>query len=234
MMAMRAEVLPEPELEFGGGARHIDPRFGLTNYGPADLGSGEGPRAVRLGLVGDAASMDLLRTWLERCRDAIPAKDERYGHLFSEFPGCDIDRGLHAAMVCSDRASNPVSARALREIDTATGTEAIERAVESYAEEARILAEQNRVDVILIARPQELHDIGSRPTKGRGRKRAKARPTKAQDDDPGLRWANFHDLLKAELLNLGVPIQVIRRSTFDETTAPPKGGSRQDEATRAW
>ncbi|SBW22369.1 hypothetical protein FDG2_2526 [Candidatus Protofrankia californiensis] len=36
-LMMHAEVLDEPHLEFGGGARHIDPRFGLTAYGPADL-----------------------------------------------------------------------------------------------------------------------------------------------------------------------------------------------------
>ena len=34
---MHAEVLDEPELEFGGGNRHIDPRFGIATYGPADL-----------------------------------------------------------------------------------------------------------------------------------------------------------------------------------------------------
>ena len=51
---MRAEVVDEPELEFGGRGRHIDPRFGITNYGPANLGSQDAPRAVRVGLVGPA------------------------------------------------------------------------------------------------------------------------------------------------------------------------------------
>ena len=38
---MRADVLDEPELEFGGESRHIDPRFGISSYGPADLGSAD-------------------------------------------------------------------------------------------------------------------------------------------------------------------------------------------------
>jgi hypothetical protein len=134
---MRAEILPEPELEFAGGARHIDPRFRLANYGPADLGTSDGRRAVRLGLIGDAGSLDLLHRWLERCRDPIAGKDEKYAHLFPEFPGCDVDRGLHTSMVCSDRASAVVPPRALRGIEAASGLEAIERAVEAYAEEAR-------------------------------------------------------------------------------------------------
>ncbi len=44
---MHAEVLDEPELEFGGGNRYIDPRFGIATYGPADLGAAEAPRATR-------------------------------------------------------------------------------------------------------------------------------------------------------------------------------------------
>lgn len=51
---MRADVLPEPELEFGGGNHHIDPKFGVTSYGPADLHLADAPRAIRVGLVGPA------------------------------------------------------------------------------------------------------------------------------------------------------------------------------------
>ena len=47
-------------------------------------------------------------------------------------------------------------------------------------------------------------------------------------------FANFHDMLKARLLPLRQPIQIIRRSTWDETAPPPAGRSRQDEASRAW
>ena len=47
-------------------------------------------------------------------------------------------------------------------------------------------------------------------------------------------FANFHDMLKARLLRLPQPVQIIRRSTWDETAPPPPGRSRQDEASRAW
>lgn len=33
---MKLTVLDEPLLEFSGGARHIDPRHGIADYGPAD------------------------------------------------------------------------------------------------------------------------------------------------------------------------------------------------------
>ena len=61
---MHAEVLDEPELEFGGGNRHIDPRFGIANYGPADLGAAEAPRAIRAALIGPADQLGGVRAWL--------------------------------------------------------------------------------------------------------------------------------------------------------------------------
>ena len=47
-------------------------------------------------------------------------------------------------------------------------------------------------------------------------------------------FANFHDMLKARLLRLPQPVQIILRSTWDETAPPPHGRSRQDESSRAW
>jgi hypothetical protein len=228
---MRAHVLAEPELEFGGASRHIDPRFGISTFGPSDLGASEQPKAMRLGLVGPDQDLEALKVWLEHCRDEIPAKDERYPHLFPAFPGCDVDRGLCSTVVFSDRATNTVSPTALREIERVSGRAALDRAVEAYCDEARALAESNRVDVIVLARPTGLKDVAMPP---RGSRKV---DDDADDDvaaDVAMRFSNFHDLVKARLLSMGTPVQIVRRSTFDESVAPPTGSSRQDEATRAW
>jgi hypothetical protein len=71
---MRIEILNEPELEFGGGQRHVDPRFGISAHGPADLGLESAPTSIRLGLVGPRDQLDGLRRWIERCRQPIAAK----------------------------------------------------------------------------------------------------------------------------------------------------------------
>jgi len=230
---MRAQVLPEPELEFGGSSRHIDPRFGISAYGPADLDVPEQPKAMRLGLVGPEQDLEALKLWLERCRDEISAKGERYPHLFPAFPGCDIDRGLCSTVVFSDRATNAISPSALRGIERASGVAALDRAVEVYCDEVRALAERNRVDVIVMARPVGLKDIGA-PGRGKPRRKPDGEGNNDVSADVAMRFANFHDLVKARLLSIGTPVQIVRRSTFDESVAPPAGSSRQDEATRAW
>lgn len=235
---MRAEILPEPELEFGGGARHIDPRFGIANYGPADLNPTEAGKTVRVGLVGAAGDCETLAAWLERCRSPIAAKDDRYPHLFPEFPGCDVDRSFFTAFELSGRTTSVVSAKTLLGIAERQTPEALALAVDVYAEEVRDLAERNRVDVILVARPAELRDSQPRTKHTspppRGRRRRTDPPVPATVPDTEMRYANFHDLLKARLLTSNVPIQVIRRSTYDESAPPSVGRSRQDEATRAW
>jgi hypothetical protein len=230
---MHSVVLDEPELEFGGAARHIDPRFGITNYGPADLGATDAPRAIRVGLVGPADQLGGLRRWLERCREPIAAKDEKYPHLFPAFPGCDTDRGLQTTLVFSDRSTRAIGSRDLRAIEAAGQPTALTKAVAIYAEEINSMADENRVDVLLVARPEQLIDTASRATRGpRGAGNHKAQ--EAHDEPAPAQFANFHDLLKARLLHLRQPIQIIRRSTWDEATRPPEGHSRQDEASRAW
>jgi hypothetical protein len=224
-MAMHAEVLDEPELEFGGGTRHIDPRFGIINHGPADLGAAEAPHAIRVGLIGPADQLSGVRAWFERCREPITAKDDRYPHLFPEFPGCDIDCGLRTTLVFSDRNTRAISDRDLRAIAAAGRALALQAAVDLYAEEITALADENRVDVLIIARPEQLIDTTSRAT--------------VAAEEPGCgpvlpRFANFHDMLKARVLKIRQPIQIIRRSTWDESASPPAGRSRQDEASRAW
>jgi hypothetical protein len=230
---IRAEVLDEPELEFGGASRHVDPRFGIHSYGPADLAVPGAPRAILIGLVGPAASLDGLRSWFERCREPIPAKDERYPHLFPAFPGFDTDRSLHSTLVFSDRNTRSLSSQVLRRIADLDKADALDLAVASYADEVSALAEGNRVDVILVARPDDLTDTGTTVR----RQRRIARPstgTSAAATPLGPQTANFHDVLKARVLHLGPPIQIIRRSTWDETATTSTGRRRQDEATRAW
>ncbi len=231
---MRIEVLDEPELEFGGGQRHVDPRFGISAYGPADLGLESAPTGIRLGLVGPRDQLDGIRRWIERCRQPIAAKDERYPHLFPAFPGCDSDAGLYTTLAFTDRNCREVAGRALQHASGLPGELAVRAMVDAYMGELEAIAEDNRVDVIIVGRPDTLDDVhlaaeaaedqAEATSSGSGKGRAAAPPV----------VANFHDLLKARALRLGKPLQILRRSTWDESAPPPPKRSRQDEATRAW
>ena len=226
---MHIEILDEPELEFGSASRHVDPRFGIAAYGPADLGQDDAPTTIRLGLAGPRDQLDGIRRWIERCRRPIVARDSRYPHLFPGFPGCDAGTGLCTSLTIADRNCRELPGRELDRAIGLPGELAVRAMTEVYMSELEALAEGNRVDVIIVARPDTLDDVhlsGPASSADAARRGGSGRPALT---------ANFHDLLKARALRLGIPLQILRRSTWDETAPlPPRRRSRQDEATRAW
>jgi hypothetical protein len=88
----------EPKLEFGSGARHIDPRHGIIDYGPADA-TNSAVGTIRAGIVGTPAAVQGLRRWLDRCRRRIEAKDGRLGHLFVPLPGFNTSAGFRSTLI---------------------------------------------------------------------------------------------------------------------------------------
>jgi hypothetical protein len=231
---MHIEILDEPELEFGGAQRHVDPRFGIAAYGPADLGHDGAPTVIQLGLVGPRNQMDGIRRWIDRCRGPIDAKDDRYPHLFPGFPGCDSDTGLCTSLTVADHNCRELPTRELERASGLPGELAVQAMVDVYMGELEALAEGNRANVIIVARPDTLDDVHLAAQAADTADTAGIPAGHAENIGPAPVIANFHDLLKARALRLGIPLQILRRSTWDESAPPPPKRSRQDEATRAW
>lgn len=234
---MHGKVLAEPELEFGNGGRHIDPRFGIMNHGPLDVGTSAARERIRVGVVGLPSATEGIREWLTRAREPLPAKAARYPKqqsLFPGFPGFDQDHTFRSILVLDDRTVRTVSTRTLASSGSRDSATAVRVAVEAYMAEIDWLAEAGQCDVILCARPELLdapaddvpESAGEDVTAAeeRSEQRLAARP-------------DFHDQLKAAALRHAVPLQIIRPETWDDPSKPPKDVKRrrvQDPATRAW
>ncbi|WP_306211077.1 argonaute/piwi family protein [Actinoplanes sp. RD1] len=223
---MKLTILDEPNLEFGAGARHIDPRHGITDYGPADA-TNTAVRTIRAGIIGTPAAVQGLRRWLDKCTHPIEAKDSRLGHLFVPFPGFATATGFQSRFDWDPRLQRTIRDRDLRQLEGLKAQDAVTAAVELYLAELAILDEEPGCDVVLIARPEELAE----------------RPTREVDADAPWKKAplpepvdDFRALLKARAMRYHVPIQVLRRTTWDPTFKPVNTEKPrvQDEATRAW
>ena len=223
---MKLTILDEPPLEFSGGTRHIDPRHGITDYGPADA-TNTAVRTIRVGIVGTPASIQGLRRWLDGCRQPIAAKDSRLGRLFVPFPGFDTSAGFRSTLVWDSRLERPIRDRDLKRLADLSPQAAVKAAVELYAAELDILDEEPGCDVVLIARPEQLAERPA-PEIDPDAPWKKAPPAEPVDD--------FRAVLKAVAMRYSRPIQIIRRTTWDPTFTPPSGDKPrlQDEATRAW
>ena len=224
---MRADFLPEPELEFGGESRHVDIRHGLMNYGPLDRGSSRAHSPIRVGVVGTAATAELLCAWIERCRGEIPAKRSRHRNFFAAFPGFAASGPFGTEVAIDDRLVSILPDRTLGALLRTDAGEAASSAAGELADRARHLAETVNPDVIVVAPPRDLLDyLDHLPTR--------------QEPGDGAARDDLHDVLKARALSLPAPIQFIRPETYDERQRRKQRGrtwldsSTQDEATRAW
>lgn len=232
---MNAYVIDEPSLEFAGGGRHLDPRFGITEYGPADLLVPGAPRQINVGMVGAQADIAAVQSWLEGCRTPIAGKSEDRPGLWPAFPGFTLDAGYRAELVFDPRLQRPVKARSLAKLDALDPRERICAAVIMWMEELQLLVEQGRPDVVICHIPDVLLDLEAPPA-------PKLLPTDAIDTETveSARPTAFHDLLKAAAMRLRVPLQLIRGSTHDAKRARKqkrktwKPRQRQDDASIAW
>jgi hypothetical protein len=232
---MRAEHLAEPELEFGGRGRHVDVRFGLMRHGPLDRGQASAPTEMKLGLIGTPETLDALTGWLDRCRAGVPAKQSKQPNLFPPFPGCTPVFG--ADIVLDPALRGTVPTRALLELAARpSDVDTVDRAVRLFLDEAAALIESVRPDVLVCAPPADL--LAALEREDPLIRLDDDAPS--EDDEPvSVRQRAFHDVLKARGMGLGVPIQMVRPSTYEGPKARQRRKSErdrglQDSATRAW
>jgi hypothetical protein len=206
---MEILVIDEPLLEFGYSGTHVEQRAGLVMHGPADVEMIGRCEQIRVGLVGPAAGVAEVRSYLEACCKGISAKDSDLIELFPEFPGCDRRTTFRCRLTFAKTLTRAIGSTALSSILAADSDEQrIRAAVEVCSEEIHRLAEHSNVDVVILARPDGIPD--------------------GVDPSDEVIGANFHDLLKAAVNDVPAPIQIIRSATW-------KGGTGvEDDATRAW
>ncbi len=241
---MKLSFIEEPELEFGNGGTHVDIRYGLSAYGPLDVGEATAPNQLRVGLVGTEETVAALRAWLEKCASGIPAKQSKLSNLFPAFPGFSDSSPFKSSLVFHDRWCSFIRQRELESVVSQSGPDDIVRhAVDVFLDHADSIVEQGGPMVLMCLPPTDLLaavdegpaevgdpdkqelDEGSEP------------PSERVDRRP------FHDVLKAQGMRLAVPIQMVRPYTYTGVQRERRARRRkpkksamtmQDEATRAW
>ena len=218
---MRAELLDEPELQFGNG-RHVDPRFGLIELGPADGDAAAAPRTISVGVVGSDETIDGVIGWLTRCRKPLPGRAEaRQPNLFPPFPGFVRGVGFDCELRFDRRYQRPISTRVLRELRAINDrAERVRALADAFVDEIGTLSERALPQVVITAPSIEMLQIVA--------------------GDGGGGQPQLHDVLKARAMIHPVPLQYVRPATYDASKVRKQNevtGRRsqpQDEATRAW
>lgn len=237
--------LSEPLLEFAASGRHVDVRFGLTDYGPVDF-STERTKEIRLGVVGSSQTVGKLGDWLRRCEGGIPAKNSRQPNLFPAFPGSTVLGPFRCSFDVGTRHVRTLSAGSISRIAAEKDdVKAVALAVEAFTNEVKDLAEQDQPpQVVICALPVEIIERVSNM-------RSLPSENDAEDDSADEAEAedapvvdreieNFRGALKAAALALRIPIQIVWPTTYDNDAVVKRKLAEfstrkvQDEATRAW
>jgi hypothetical protein len=220
------KVLQEPLLEFGDAGLHVDPRVGLIEHGPLQPVAGD---RVRIGVIGTAETADGFARFIERCKTGIEGKKSPLLNLYPPFPGIGNQNPFRCTFEVDGAARRIIPLRDIERIITIPKQpDAVRAAVALFAGQAGAMLEGSaRPDVIVAALPVDLIF-----------KVVNAKFSPEEDDEPEDEL-NFRDLMKARMLLLSVPSQIVWPTLWDDKAKIPRKLKEtlrqvQDPATRAW
>lgn len=228
-MTFRATVFDEPELQFGGGHKHVDPRQGLRQFGPLQPHPGE---VVTVGVVGSSETIEGFNQFLIDSQQGVESSGSSLPNLNPDFPGLGNANPFGCRFVIPDTGKRTLSNRQIKKIvQTSSTSEAINLLLDAFEAEARVLIEGGvKPDVVVFSMPVALIE-----------KVVMARSEGGEpDDDGGPDMLNFRDMLKARMMSMGMATQIVWPDVFDPSAKIPQKIKRQKNrkvqspATRTW
>jgi hypothetical protein len=243
--------ISEPLLRFGYDQSFDDPRNGLFFFGPL---LERKPAIMRIGVVGTPAGISIYRDWVRRIANFIPAaRSDAANHV--AFPG--FEAAFKTPWPTEAVIELPVSprdiSRALRLSDRHV---AIYTTVSIFEEAIRnrITNDDIQVDIWFVVVPEEVFLLGrplsrvpsvervmiERRVNMRLASRFKEQPSLFEEDmrDAKVYYydVDFHNQLKARLLDCSAVVQIIRETSLSLPDPERLRSARrlQDPATLAW
>lgn len=254
-------ILNEPLILFGGQHTHVDPKTGISLYGPYSPAGQRQPvlRSIIVGVVGPPAMIADAEQWLAACQGLLTNEGSE-PFLRPHFPGIHPESPFRCELVFGRTWNQPIrQADITAAIAETREPRRIKQVVDLYVDAIDVLRGREPVPhVILCCIPQDVIDqcTALRMASGKVHRPKLSREARRirQDIDRG-QLSLFGDTsaslgiedaieghqnlrrgLKAVSMQFGIPTQLMWPRTMDITGKPPAPGQRQvqDIATRAW
>jgi hypothetical protein len=229
---MKLQIIEEPQLAFHQNKLHIDIRAGLSAHGAFDKGSTAVPIPIRIGVIGTTATVDGVRDWLEHCKHGVTSDEQKLKTLRPSFPGM-TQEVFGTTLELSDAATRTITRHELSA--AMSGADPLQQIVKVFLNHAHDLAGKSGLHVLVVAPPPEVFALGDI-------RRSLApdppidelqEPAPEQEPAPPS-TLNFHDLFKAQAIDLQLPCQLSRPDTYGSAAGRLRGRRLQDKATTAW
>lgn len=246
-MTFDSGVLSEPLLLFGGQNQHVDPKTGLSLYGPY-LPTGEATMPsvqIRVGIVGPASLAADAAQFLAACDGPIATHDAN-PYQSPGFPGFSNTTVFRTTLRTGPEWEHPFRQIELEKALAANAGSARVQAVSAlYTDAISVLAERlPPPDVVLCCISDEIYTkclVGAslRLRERRGLRRSSSRRNDSQlalfgegDEDTESAFLDLWKAIKAAAMPYGIPTQLVRERSLSLNDRPAPG--TQAMATRAW
>ena len=251
--------IQEPTLIFGDGKTHIDPKLGLTLYGPlrSDEGNSSTPLSIRVGIIGTGETMGQTKLFLSRLNNTIESENKDPFQNPS-FPG--FNNAFNCKLIQSESNNSIISEREIDEIFKKNTFESmVNYAANLFLKRIEGLSEVTpRPNILLCALPQKIIDycVVKKTSQGKFKKKESYKEKKFIKTLKELRknnqtflggfeeevdkiledsitTGNFWRELKAGAMQYGMPTQIIWPSTITPSNELKKN-RRQEDSSTAW
>lgn len=199
-LEIRCSYFREPLLRFGGGKEHVDPKTGISRFGPFSLSPLKGhPSRLRVGLVGTSETIEKAEQWLSVNARGVPG-DEKH----PDFPGCDSDRGFHVALEFDRSAwTETITQTELHTIlDIRKNTDKFEAVLRLIEQKFALLGRKDlKPDYIVLALPDVL--------------REKVFSVNYVETASGMVHRDLRRAIKARAMKHKIPTQLVDQKTIE-------------------
>lgn len=252
--------IPEPLLIFGNGNTHIDPKLGLSLYGPlkANNSNTPSPMSIRVGVIGTGETIGLTTQFINRLNGEIKSNViEPFQN--PPFPGF---KTIFDCTLVQSESYNEIIPNS--SIHNATNKPTFEERVNAAAK-LFITGIENinervpKPEVIICALPQEIIDFCVvrksstgiiKKKKNKEEKKLIKTLLKHKDNQQGfldgfgetaeqilsdeIMTGNFWKKIKIDAMKFGIPTQIAWPSTLIPRESLKGRQKRQDDSTTAW
>lgn len=196
---IRSQYLGEPTLQFADEREHVDPKLGISRFGPKSFSPRRRhPAYVRVGFIGSADTIASTREWIQKNAEGV-AGDEKH----PEFPGCMADRGFFSQLdFDSDWQAQLYQADIENLLDTRASRERFEALLRVLEQKLAFLSQKDQPpEYIVVALPDELY--------------RKCKIVNYRDRHLGEVHRDLRRAFKAVAMKYRIPTQFIRQQTID-------------------
>lgn len=243
--AFDSGFIHEPLLQFGNGKLHVDPKVGLSSFGPYFSQDLESPTItqISLGIIGPPNMIADAEEFIERCKKHIGGEGSAL-----DFPGFNSSKSFMCKLSTPKSGQCPIMTSVIHNATSNSDFQSrITQIASLYSDAVKTLSERDpKPSVNLCCLPQTVVDFCTiRTTKSGVRKtkltKAEKKIKRAHDMGQGLLFEdllpddepvhqNLRRLFKAKVMEHGLPTQII----WPRTISLLSSSKSQDLATRAW